>query len=177
MGEIKSTLDLVMEKTKHLSMSSEEKAEQRALELEKTVTGLANRFLSSHLSTKELKRELDKLQQHREVSVPDFFSGKICELIDPENDNALIFTALAELFDVDKKALQSILTDYRTAIAVSSKSRIGVLKDELEARHSIKGSSVVPNLNHDQVWRDEKEKLEKGFRNALKKEITPPGYS
>jgi len=177
MGEIKSTLDLVMEKTKHLSMSSEEKTEQKAAELEKTVTGLANKFLNSLLSTKELKRELDKLQQYHEFSVTGFFSGKICDLIDPENDNALIFTALGELFGVDKKAFQSILSDYRTAIAVSSKNRIGVLKDELEVRHSIKGSSVVPNLNLDQVWANEKQKLENRFRNALKKEINPPGHA
>jgi len=175
MGEIKSTLDLVMEKTKHLSMSSEEKAEQKTVELEKTVTGLANKFLSSLLSTKALKRELDKLQQYHEISVTGFFSGKICDLIDPENDNDLIFTALGEYCGADKKALQSVLADYSSAMAVLSTNRLGVLKDELEARHSIKGSSVVPNLNLDQVWRDEKEKLEKEFRNALKKEMAPPG--
>jgi len=34
MGEIKSTLDLVMEKTKNLSLSSEERQEQKNKEIE-----------------------------------------------------------------------------------------------------------------------------------------------
>ena len=40
MGEIKSTLDLVLEKTKNLTLSSEEKEEQKQKEIEKRIKGM-----------------------------------------------------------------------------------------------------------------------------------------
>ena len=45
MGEIKSTLDLVMEKTRNLTLSSEEKAEQKYDEIYKQVKGFLLKYL------------------------------------------------------------------------------------------------------------------------------------
>ena len=44
MAEIKSTLDLVMEKTKNLSLSSEEKQTQRNKEIEGRIRGLLQKY-------------------------------------------------------------------------------------------------------------------------------------
>jgi hypothetical protein len=44
MGEIKSTLDLAMERTKKISISQEEKEEIKRKEILQKVTGLSNRY-------------------------------------------------------------------------------------------------------------------------------------
>ncbi|MBW2432576.1 MAG: hypothetical protein JRF36_03165, partial [Deltaproteobacteria bacterium] len=44
MGEIKSTLDLVMEKTRNLNLSDEEKQDQKNKEIESRLNGLLQKF-------------------------------------------------------------------------------------------------------------------------------------
>ena len=44
MGEIKSTLDLVLEKTKNLNLSSEEKQEQKQKEVENRIKGMMQKY-------------------------------------------------------------------------------------------------------------------------------------
>ncbi len=70
MAEIKSTLDLVLEKTKHLTLSEEEKQIQRHDEFRKTLKGLIRKFADKALKMKELKKELEILQETYEVKNP-----------------------------------------------------------------------------------------------------------
>ena len=44
MAEIKSTLDLVMEKTRNLTLSSEEKQAQKQIEIGNRIKGLVQKF-------------------------------------------------------------------------------------------------------------------------------------
>ena len=54
MGEIKSTLDLVMDKTRHLTLSDEEKQEQKEKEFRKKLKGPAQKF-------QDIKDKFDQL--------------------------------------------------------------------------------------------------------------------
>ncbi len=60
MGEIKSTIDLVLEKTRNLTLSKEEKLGLAREELEKKIGGLLNRYLDNLLPISRLKEELKK---------------------------------------------------------------------------------------------------------------------
>ena len=57
MAEIKSTLDLVMEKTKNLSLSSEERQAQKSKEIESRIRGLLQKFKDQALSADKFKSE------------------------------------------------------------------------------------------------------------------------
>jgi hypothetical protein len=57
MAEIKSTLDLVLEKTKHLKLSAEEKAEMQMQDFLKKVPGYVIQILDLSLMPEQL---LDK---------------------------------------------------------------------------------------------------------------------
>ena len=57
MGEIKSTLDIVMEKTQNLSLSTEERQEQHNIEIVKRIKGLLQKYQDQTLS----KNDLDTL--------------------------------------------------------------------------------------------------------------------
>ena len=54
MAEIKSTLDLVMEKTKNLSLSSEERQAQKNQEIESRIRGLLQKFKDRALNSERL---------------------------------------------------------------------------------------------------------------------------
>ncbi|MBW2617383.1 MAG: hypothetical protein JRC92_00720 [Deltaproteobacteria bacterium] len=60
MAEIKSTLDLVMEKTKGLRLTKEEKAQTRREAEAKKAAGLALRFHDHSLRPSELRREIEQ---------------------------------------------------------------------------------------------------------------------
>jgi len=58
MGEIKRTLDLIMEKTKNLTMSPEEKEEIRRQEWLKKTRGWIQKFLDDLVDMDKIKTEL-----------------------------------------------------------------------------------------------------------------------
>ena len=61
MGEIKSTLDLVFEKTRNLTLSDEEKRGLAREKLDKKVQGLCNRYLDNFFPVSRLKDEMEKI--------------------------------------------------------------------------------------------------------------------
>ena len=63
MAEIKSTLDLVMEKTKNLSLSEEERQGQKNEEIESRIRGLLQKFNDQAFSIDKLGSEYQKLQK------------------------------------------------------------------------------------------------------------------
>ena len=68
MAEIKSTLDLVMEKTKNLSLSSEERQAQKSKEIESRLRGLLQKFKDQALSADKFKSEYQKLKKDYNLS-------------------------------------------------------------------------------------------------------------
>ena len=63
MGEIKSTLDLVMERTKNLSLSDEEKQAQKQKEVESRIRGLLQKYLDGWLDKNQLKIDYESLKK------------------------------------------------------------------------------------------------------------------
>ena len=64
MAEIKSTLDLVMEKTRNLTLSADEKAAQQHKEAENRIRGLLQKYLDGVVSKPELKADYLRLKKH-----------------------------------------------------------------------------------------------------------------
>jgi hypothetical protein len=69
MAEIKSTLDLIMEKTKHLTLSAAEKESLEREEQLKKLPGHVQRFLDNSLTLPNLMQALDEVPRslHREI--------------------------------------------------------------------------------------------------------------
>ena len=78
MGEIKSTLDLVMEKTRHLTLSQEEKEDQKRIEVNKKLQGLLQKYQDNLLKKENLKKELNKLKK---TMSSHGFCGELLETI------------------------------------------------------------------------------------------------
>ena len=62
MGEIKSTLDLVLEKTRHLSQTDEEKQVQKQKDIANRLNGLLQQYQDRMLSLTQLQRAYEKLK-------------------------------------------------------------------------------------------------------------------
>ncbi len=145
MGEIKSTLDLVMERTRHLSLSEKEKAQQKRSEFEKRLQGLLLQYADGAMNAESLYDRIAKLQTELDIEAPQIVKNAIFDRFDPDGDNTA-WLALITTYEPSAQApLQQILTDYsdqRSEIIQAGETR------QLEAllqQHGIGGSAIVPN--------------------------------
>ena len=63
MGEIKSTIDIIMEKTKGMTMSEDEKQEIKKKELTGKIRGLIQRFMDGVINLDGLKIEIASIEE------------------------------------------------------------------------------------------------------------------
>jgi len=170
MGEIKSTLDLVMQKTRNLNLSSEEKQEQKDSEISGRIHGLLQKFMDQALDTDRLKSEYQKLQKDYDLSGKAPVVKEICGRIEPGKDNRALLGLLAEFEVSDLEGLISILQEYQTVHDTAAGERRKILKDQLAETKFISGSAVVPNLEIDDQWPKEAGKIEARYNRLLDEE-------
>ena len=94
MGEIKSTLELIMEKTKGLNMSEEEKQAYRDEEMKKKIRGLLRKGMDGAMDMDRLKMKITALAGGREEKVRDIVIQEILPSIHLDRDNEVVLTLL-----------------------------------------------------------------------------------
>jgi hypothetical protein len=171
MAEIKSTLDLVMEKTKHLHLTSEERQTQKDLEIKKRMSGLLQKFLDQTLSMVELQAEYDNLIKNGNLSDHTIFINEILNRLNPDGDNQALLVPLKDVCGVSPEGIESVLADYQKAVNSAARARATELKETLAREHHISGSAVVPNLDADDQWSKEAAALRAKFEKQLNQEI------
>jgi len=167
MSEIKSTLDLVMEKTKHLSMSKEEKAAQQKDDLIKTVKGLILKFNDQLLTQEQFGKELKSMEQTYAFEVRSELIHEVLGEIDLDHDNVRRMVILKEICAVDTALLETVLTEYRKSVTSAKEKRILEIKEQLHASRRISGSAVVPNLETDTGWQQAIASIKENYRKRL----------
>jgi ribosomal protein S20 len=167
MGEIKSTLDLVMEKTKNLTLSIEEREEQKNKEIKDRLRGLVQKFQDHILSTDNLRSDYQKLQKEYGLRSNRHLIDEICSQVLPGKENQALFDLLAELKVSGFEGLKSVLKEFQSALETAAEQRRDNLKDQLAKAHFISGSAVVPNLENDAEWRQTAEKINLKYMRLL----------
>ena len=169
MGEIKSTLDLVMEKTKNLSLSDEERQGQKNNEIGNRIRGLLNKFQDEAISLDRFNSEYKVIKKEYNLKGKgnDHLIKEICDRIELEKDNQALFELLAELKVPDFEMLSSVLLEFQAVSDTAARERRKILKDQLAKTHFISGSAVVPNLDNDNEWRKETEEITVEFKAKL----------
>ena len=167
MGEIKSTLDLVMEKTKNLSFSDEERQGQKNKEIESRIRGLLQKFKDQVLNSANLRSEYQKLQKDYDLSANVPLIKEICRQIELGEDNHAWFELLAWFKVADIEGVSSVLNEFDEVIDAAARERSKILKDKLTEKHFISGPAVVPNLEADKAWREQAGEIRAKFEPLL----------
>jgi hypothetical protein len=167
MGEIKSTLDLVMEKTKNLSLSDEERQGQENKEIESRIRGLLQKFFDQAIKVDKLKSEYQRLQKDYDLSDDAPLIKEICSQIEPGKDNDVLFELLARFKVTDIEGITSVLYEFDDDIKAAARERSKVLSDKLAEVHFISGPAVVPNLEADNAWREQVGEIRAKFEPLL----------
>ena len=167
MGEIKSTLDLVMEKTRNLTLSDEEKQAQKHKETKNRIKGLMQKLQDGLLTKIQLVKEYEILKKDAGVSGDNLLVDEVFTRLDPDRDNEILLAVLEECCDLNPALFRAALNDHREACDQAARIRSEQLKARLAQKHSIGGSAVVPNLDVDDEWRSETEDLQRRLKNRL----------
>ena len=172
MAEIKSTLDLVMEKTKNLSLSSEERQTQKTQEIESRIRGLLQKYMDEALRADHFKSEYQKLQKDYDLPDHTHLITGLGGQIELGADNQNLFELLAEFGVSETGGLTSVLQEFQTVRDTAADQRRGILKDQLAQTHFVSGSAVVPNLENDDEWRKMDGEIRAKYSALLDKEKT-----
>ena len=172
MGEIKSTLDLVMEKTKNLSLSAEERQGQKNKEIGSRIRGLLNRFQDKAISFDQFNSEYRALKKENGLKGTgnEQLIKEICDRIELGKDHQTLFDLLVEFKVSDFEGLKSILQKFQTASDAAARGRSKILMEELAQTYFISGSAVVANLENDAEWQKEAGEIRTKFSALLDKE-------
>jgi hypothetical protein len=149
MAEIKSTLDLIMEKTKGLTLSPKEKEEIRREEWLKKARGWIQKFLDGWVDMGKVKGEL--FSKEAPAGWKKILRPEIVGALEPEGDNEKRFELISSLLELPREPFLKILKVCDQKVE-QEKIR---LTDQLINRLSeqgISGSAVLPNLDRDPSW-------------------------
>ena len=173
MGEIKSTLDLVMEKTRHLTLSSEEKAEQQQAEFLGLVEGLVQKYTDGALTVEGVCKELQSLRERHGQSDLRPALKVVLDRLDPDSDPESLLDLAHALAGVDTKGLKSALDGYQAEKAAAEASVRASLEKDLASTRRISGRAVTVNLEASPVWIEELAQLRRRLDDQLEAEKKP----
>jgi hypothetical protein len=171
MGEIKSTLDLVMERTKHLKMSSAEKEAQRFVEIEQKTKGLVQRFVDQALNMEQFRRELDRFKKEYHLTDMGFLSDAIWPYLEIGQPADRLLLLLVEFCNVDTAALKQVFRRYEKALADATAEKSSELNAWLKDTYKISGSAVEANLDKDPLWLHQLKALAENYGKQLSQQI------
>ncbi len=104
MAEIKSAVELALEKTKGLSLSGQEKEKIREEESQAKARSLVNRYLQVDFHLREMEKELARHAPEEREHLAKLVYQYLCEAIRVDGENDLVFGAI-ETFREGKKEI------------------------------------------------------------------------
>ena len=170
MGEIKSTLDIVMEKTKHLTLSQKEREEQKQIEASKRLKGLLQKYQENIIRKEQLEQELEGLRITFNLNVNEMLSHIILDGIKLGNNNKTLLELLPAICGLDVSGLEELFHDFQKEIKLAFQKRADKIMANLAKKHFISGSAVVPNLENDREWLATAQAIKGKFEKILSRE-------
>ena len=169
MAEIKSAVELALEKTKGLQLSREEKEKLKEEELHSRAQGLVNRFLEVDFHLKEVEKDLAKYDPGQREHLEKLMLHYLCGAITLDRDNDLIFQGIEAFEKKSKntiKKIRELIEGYRLRQEKEYKQAEKVLLKKWE-RQGISGSAVQPKIEGSQEWQEAVNKFKPPFEDQL----------
>jgi hypothetical protein len=170
MAEIKSAIEIAMERTKSLRLSSAEKEQLKEEEMQSRAHGLANRFLEVDLHFREVEKELAKFSPEQRSQVEKTMLADFAEAMDLDRNNDLIFQGI-DILAPEKEALllkaKELVREYRTHKEKERQKIEKALRRKLE-KQGITGAAVLPNVEGSPEWAEALSGLRTPYEKNLK---------
>lgn len=167
MAEIKSTLDLIMEKTQNMTLSEEEKNEIRQQEVSGKIKGWVRKYGDSVLNMKTIQSEIEKDDVARQIELKKALHKEVLKRIEPDKDNSMFFQLLEEICGTGTEVIVDMIHQFQNTIAAE---RAIILKEQnhrLEEK-GISGTAVIPSLCSDAEWNTRYDQSTEDFKKQIR---------
>lgn len=169
MAEIKSTLDIIMEKTKTLTMTDEERIAFQRNELQGKVRGWIQKHLDGIMDSETI-RSYFEAEQKKYPELGNILKTELLAQINFEGDNRDIFRLLEELLGIKSTIFNNLIQSFKNDLDTLWREYRDTLLYELTKR-KIYGTSVIPNPKKDENWEAHRQQLTLRFRQQLQSSI------
>ena len=167
MAEIKSTLELIMERTKNLTLTDEEKRDFHKKEVQGKVKGFLMKFMDGAMNLEKLRKGIASLEENDPETVKDIVLRECLGQIKLQGDNSMPFDVLEQVLSVDTTPFQRLLSDFISELDNAKKVREQGLQNQIQEK-GISGSAVLPNLSADPEWAYRWHNVELKFQKEIK---------
>jgi hypothetical protein len=169
-AEIKSTLELAMERTKKITISEEDREEIKQKETLEKVNVLFHRYGEGHLPLNEILREIERMDQKMRTMVKEVLLSRWIEALSLSDKEESLFKGIESLkqrsIDDIKRKFHHLLTEYQQEKKKIKQAERDQLEEVLR-REGIFGSAVEPNIERSEIWKKESEKLDHSYTMKL----------
>ena len=170
MAEIKSTLELALERTRKMSISEEEKREIKRKEIVQKATWMFHRYLEDHSSLNEVLREIERMEEKAGATIREMFLSQLIDALSVDDGSKKLLRGIESLkgrsVDDIKQKLEVLHSEYeREEQEAEEKGRVQM--EEALRKEGIHGSAVVPHVKGSKEWRERIGTVEQGFRGKI----------
>ncbi|HDM10566.1 MAG: hypothetical protein JRI39_11325 [Deltaproteobacteria bacterium] len=167
MGEIRSTLDIIMEKAKNLEVTEEEKAELQRKETVNKAKGMLQKYLDGLLGMEDISSEIQNMSQVAQGWARDALKNECMERIDFEKDNTQILLLLEQVLGLDTRGVRDLIEEFRSDFSREAERIKQQMEEELRNK-GIKGTAIVINHKASPDWAPYQERQQNTFKERLK---------
>jgi hypothetical protein len=169
-GEIKSTLELAMERTRKFAISEKEKEEMKQKEVLQKATGLFHRYREGYLSLNDILKQIGKMEKKTASTVKEFLLSQWIDALSLDDGEERILKGIESLgqrnIEEVKQTFHHLVSQYQEE-KEKVKEKVKAQRREVLREDGITGSAVEPNLEGSELWKKEEEKLDQSYRTKL----------
>jgi hypothetical protein len=170
MSEIKSTLDIIMEKAKKFSVTEEEKQGFKRQELEGKIKGLVQKALDGILPPERFQIEVAALQAKAKDLVDQILKHEAVNRLEVEGKSEALMKLLEYAAGPASSAVRSTLAEFEKKAESQKESRRKILLETLKKK-GISGSAVLPNLDADTDWLRARSEMRRQLQEEIKERL------
>ncbi len=172
MAEIRSTLDIIMEKAKRFDVTEEEKVQLQKKEVQDRARGMLQKYLDGLLGLKELQKEFRAMREETISWAKEALVRECHGRLDFEKDNKELLLLLEEVIGIDCGPCRQLIEEFKAKIQQEAEKRKEQLEKELR-RKGIRGNAVIPNYRAAPGWEDFLEAQRSLFKEKLGQILGP----
>jgi hypothetical protein len=170
MAEIKSTLELALERTKKMAISEKEKEEIRQKRLLEKAKGLFHRYREGHAPLSDLQKEIEKMDDKTSAAVKDFLLSQWIDALSLRDEDERLIKGIQWLknsrLEGTPQGFRQLSSQYREEIEKIRQETRTQLVEALK-REGIAGSAIEPNVEGDLLWKEAVERLDHLYGGKL----------
>ena len=172
MGEIKSALELAMERSKKYAISDAEREEIKEKEVLQKAMGLFHRYKEGHFSLSELTREIERMDEKTREKVKETLISQWVDALALDDDSRRFLDAIELMkgrgLNEIKEKFQKIIAAYQKETDQARQKMSQQLAEDLRGE-GIYGDAVDPNVEGQESWKNVLDTVHRSHQGKLDK--------